>query len=320
MEPPQTQTPPKTTTTLTREVVLVSLNVSWLKGQYVIESAQVKLEDEELQDDVATRPRWKMMPEDWKSKFSKLERKARLAIEAYGVPFGIRGLQVIPRGMLSELFEKLGSIRQDFNELAAEFAQEFPAILAAFEKKVGPAAFEQYRSKLPTAAGVLGHFSIRYPIVPIVLGENTGQSSLATILEGQAARQLVNESREQMDDIIRESLEVMVRRPREELSEAVQHLADSLEQEKVVKQATLDKVARTFRKYRSFDFLADEQLLSVMAQVERRLEGHGATDINSLDPVDGQNLSRALRQLAAISAEESRLASAVRENTRSLLL
>jgi len=254
--------------------LLVTLHVHYWIGNPQIENPNVIVEEEAIDQQVAP-PRWKLMPKLWRTQFQKLETKARGIIGTYSVPFKLRGVYIVPIESAIPLFENLNEVRSQFNEVTDSFIGSYDEWVSSLKTDLGNKLFQLVKKHIPTKKKLGDKFGIEWAIVPM------GQPS--TNFEDYNVNTLVSEAREAMNKIIADSVETMIKQPREELVEAVNSVVGLVNADKkFLKSSSHENLQKAFNKYRSFANIIDNDgtILNLMKNIEGQLDGITARDIN----------------------------------------
>jgi hypothetical protein len=280
-----------------RHCLLVTLHVKAWVGQPTIDEANVTVDGEELDDDKATSPHWRLMPNNWKTKFKTLESRARTLIREHSVPFRLRGVHVVPITMAENLFAQLRVLKEQYEITTKMFIDSYGEWTKQLKDKLGELAIKH----VPLKHKLYKKFAMEWAIVPMGQPGDT--------IDDFEMSDLVREARDTMGKLIMESVETMITQPKQELAEAVQNLVDMIENnEKVaVRSASLDKLQKTFNKYRSFaSFIdSDGRIVEMLNKVDKTMDGVSPKMINRDEDIrDG--LLTALKALNKEVAEESK--------------
>src|SRR5579872_2658125 len=153
---------------LARSIAFVVVSVHMWRGQYHIQKAKVEVEGEEVSDKVTTKPRWNLMPPKWRERFTNIESKLKACITRAKIlnpdtddddvgellRFPVRGLSIIPRSRLVELFDELDKLETGEWQTAVDaFAKDWDAIVAWAKNEVrdNEAAWNVIKLLLPTS-------------------------------------------------------------------------------------------------------------------------------------------------------------------------
>jgi len=256
--------------------LLVTLNIHCWQGRPQIDEASVSINDDELDDETATQPHWKLMPKQWRAKFQNLEGKARGLIKQYSVPFKLRGVYIVPIVDADELFGGLREVRDGYENVTSQFVDCYDEWVDALRAKYGEDKFNMAVKHIPSKKYLPHKFGIEWAIVPMGRPGDT--------IDDFAVSDLVREAKTTMNKMIIDSVETMIRQPREELAEAVASLTKMLSADGNgrVKTASLEKVQRSFNKYRNFAQMIgeDSAALQIMRQVDAQLDGLSPQTLN----------------------------------------
>lgn len=257
--------------------VLVTLRVHRWHGRDRADEVEVQLAGK-LMNKRVSAPQWQLMPKSWMEKFQSIESKARATLDFYSIRSPIRGSRFIPLRKAEELFSRLTLQRTELEEAADKFctAEEYQAMIESLDKDLGQLSWAAVRH-LPTIKELRGKFGMDWFVIPIA---EPGQA-LASNTSGY-----VREARETLNKVVMESVEAMVKEPRQKLAEAVRKLKEQVSRDsRRVRTDSLASVRNAFEEYKNWAFMSDEQTMQALKEVEDQLGGLKPQQVNSNDMV-----------------------------------
>jgi hypothetical protein len=300
---------------LQQRVLLLSPTFGCWRGYYQIskEKIGVALEGKAVKDGDTTTPRSILLKDDcprdsagkaWKKRFQEIERKQKRLGELWSVPFPIHGVRIIPRSVGATYFAALlGPVNENGAPLGqrggdgqllpleqqsvayqlARMADEFCSDLADIYRQIAadnPDVWEAVYSKVPHDASEMRK-KFYVDAVPIELAGGAGQD---VNMDELANHNVI--VRDAVHRKVEEAIESMVAGPREELAEALANLQELIARDGNVTAKSFKPVHAAIAKIRLFDFVANEDLMTQIKSLERRLN---ITTPTTLDHVTAAN-------------------------------
>lgn len=295
-----------------RHVLIVAASTHYWRGSNQIEEAEVNVKGVGKVDAAVTsNARWKLLPPAWRERFHAIETAVRRLVDSHhAIPFPIPGVRFVPIARAEGLFAGLRGAQARMEALAEEFASEanYAAMRTALRSSLdNDDAWSMVEKLLPTRHALKSKCRVTWVVVPI---GTPAEDALAD------PAGYVREAREATRQMIAESVCTLLTEPRREIAEAVGNLVNLLEKEgkRAVRSASLNNVIAAFDKLRSYEFLADDDLLAKMKTAERELKGLTPQDLNA-DAGVAKGLAKVLRTVVASAGDaESPLATFNRFN------
>jgi hypothetical protein len=297
--------------TLQSRVLLLAPSFSFWRGYYQISTdrVSVSVDQQDVRDSDVTTPRAILMkdtcPRDstgkaWKKRFAEIERVGSRLIEAFSVPFPIRGVRIIPKSHGREFFDKLigtmdnsgrpmaipgrelgsQSVAYQLWVAADEFCNNLDSVYDQIQAATPASIWNAIRSKLPADRGAMRQ-KFHIDAVPIELA---GGAANDVTREDMAAHQQVVQAACRRK--VEEAVEEMIRGPRAELAQSLADLRDLVSRDGNVTDRSFNAVRGAIAKLRRFDFVANEDLLQQINTLAGRIE---RTDARTLDSVTAAN-------------------------------
>jgi hypothetical protein len=263
--------------------VLVTLRVHRWHGKDKADEVEVQCGGNKVGKRISA-PQWELMPKKWKETFQAVESKARSILDFYSIRSPIRGSRFVPLRKAEELFEKLANIRAELDAAADKFCtpEEYEAMIKDLDTDLAGSAWVAQRH-LPLLKDLRGKFGMDWFVIPIAEpGSAMTDNSSLYVKEAQAT----------LNKVVMESVEAMVKEPRQNLADAVARLKEQVSKDsRRIRSDTINSVRSAFQEYQNWAFMADDQTLTALQELEGKLEGVKPKEINSNQSVaDGLNV------------------------------
>lgn len=269
---------------LDKHVLCCAITVHMWRGQYKVRDASVRVGEVAVEKSIVTDPRWKLMPETWSVKFSKVEQSINNLVDSNRplnsetFKFPLKGVDIIPRKSAPALFKKIREIEEKvFNPLVDQFAAALPELTAALREKIGEANYRLISSYIPSDPHkIRERFRIEKHVVPIRFSDEKGFAEYM----GKDVDEFSKEIGQYVKQFATSTAETIVAGLQEELTNAVNNLQERIHDKGIIKGATLDMVQRAFEKIRGFDFFMTPELLAKVEAVDKVIKATDHQDLN----------------------------------------
>jgi len=304
----------------------------------------------EVDVEYRTNPQWQLMPEEWRKRFSAIEGRARAILSSVSVKFAAKGITALPTSRAATVFTSLRELRDELERDRDEFISDYSNVLSNLKDKLGDDLYDKAAEKLPSEQDVRKKFGMVWAIVPaggsgvslsnakldtvadalrtaradaattadeLVLDEamhiiGSARDNPMASVDEEEAEELINEARQQMNQLTQQMLQDMAREPRQMLTDAADNLLEALNNpERAIRTGTISQVQRAFEMVEGFSFLADSELLSRIRDCNNRLNSVTPQEINS-DSEIGARLAEGLRSVREQASDAVASAKAVR--------
>lgn len=290
--------------TLNNGVVFIAVYTHMWTGQAKIRNALVKLGKEELARELVTDPRWNLLPDSWRKKFSGVHSQIQKVIDQSSIgsdeiSFPIRGVHIIARRTYTYFAKSVKEIeKNDFQPLVSQFVKHWPDIVEQFRKKVtDPMVWSALSSKFPTQTKLSDKFWIEIIRVPIKLG-------MDTTLEAVDDREM-QEIVEQGQRFTKNIANLVVRGLENELHDSIDNLLERINTKGVIKQGTLEMVKTAFKKLQDFDFVMTDELKTKINANKSLLMDSDCKDLNHDIRHDSGEMASSLVKYLQVVREQS---------------
>lgn len=291
--------------TLNNGVVFIAVYTHMWTGQAKIRNALVKLGKEELARELVTNPRWNLLPNAWRKKFSAVHSQIqkvidKSSIDSDEISFPIRGVHIIARRSYPDFAKEVKEIdTNDFQPLVIQFVKHWPDIIEEFRKKITEASvWAALSSKFPSPTKLTEKFWIEIIRVPIKLGVDT------------ATLEAVDEH--EMQDIVKQGqrftrniANLVVKGLEDELRESIDNLLERISTKGVIKQGTLEMVKTAFKKLQDFDFVMTDELKAKINTNKDLLMDSDCKDLNHDIRHDTGDMASSLVKYLQVVREQS---------------
>lgn len=276
---------------LEERVVLLAPSFGWYRGQYQLPKSKttVEVDGKEVEASSVTTPRSKLMtdkyPTDrdgmaWKKRLQKIESRQKSLIEKYSVPFPIRGVRIVPKAAARDFFRDLDDVKRDLQEAADEFVADLDDIVRQMKNNTDEDVFKAVEHKIPKHRHLM-RAKFYIDVVPVEIAGS--DSNVLTEGDLQQHYDLVRDACQRK---VEEAVEAMIEQPRQQLSDALAGLKDVINRSGRVSTKSFRPVYEAMQKLRSFSFVANDDLLQEINNLERRMNN---TVPSTLDEVTAAN-------------------------------
>lgn len=275
---------------LEEKVLLLAPSFGWWRGHYQLPQNKitVELSGEEVANDDITTPRAKLMtdkaPKDsagkpWKKRFQELNSRQAAVVDSYSVPFPIRGVRIVPKASGEEFLKKLEDVRRDLDTAVGEFVDDLEGVLQQIKDNADASVWEAVEAKIPRRRDQM-RAKFYVDVCPIELA---GGNPAAVDRNALAAHNdIVREATRRKVD---EAVEAIIAAPRIELAKAIAGLKDVIGRNGKVTAKSFRPVTEAMQKLRAFTFVADDQILRTIKELEDRMRITTPTSLDSTTAV-----------------------------------
>lgn len=271
------------------QVILLAPSFGCYRGQYQLPKSKttVELDGHEVEGGSVTTPRSKLMtntyPKDragtvWKVRLQRISNRQRALIEKYSVPFPIRGVRIVPKTAAHEFFRELDDIKRDLQEAADEFVADLDSIVDQIRENTDAEVFKAIQNKIPTDRQQM-RAKFYVDVVPVEIAGGMGDPTVLTDRDLQQHYDLVREACQRK---VNEAIETMIAQPRQQLAEALANLKEVINRNGRVTSKSFRPIHDAISKIRAFSFVANDDLLNEMNNLEHRMRGTVPTTLNEI--------------------------------------
>jgi hypothetical protein len=263
---------------ITQHVVFATISVHWWRGKFKIKEADVIVSGSLVRPGMSTLPNWCFMPDYWTQRFNRVDGQLRCVLSSEAPSyFAVRHLSILPAHKAGAIFDRLTQmVENSFDPLVKEFLQAWPALRVERLAELTPGQRAQVEPWVPAQASTLRRFfHVQQYVVPVD----------GSVLKAGAAMERANQVAVRANAFIDAAAYALSEPLNQELMSAVDSLAQQLDAQGVIRNASLTSLKRTFEKIKGFSFAADATVLQRIAEVESRLD-ISAQDLNK-DNRDG---------------------------------
>lgn len=254
--------------------VLVTVRFHRWRGMEVVTSSTTSVCGVDVNSRV-TKARWKLIPGEWNKKFAALEARARSAIDFYSVRSPIKGSRFVPVTKAEALFKECKDVRSELDDLADKFCtpEVFSDIAREVTDDLGAEAASYALMHLPCHKVARNKFGMDWFVVPIGSPDEVIKNSPSVyVAEAKAA----------LNKVVLESVEVMLKEPRERLRAAVDNLVTLLNKgNRRLSIPSIDAIKYAFEEYKNWAFLSDDATLKALQTVGDEVYGIDVKMVNS---------------------------------------
>lgn len=282
---------------LQQHVVFAHVSVHLWRGRFKIRNPVIQVHDAAVDKSLIGDTHWTLMPEIWHKKFGKIENELRSIISSASPRFSIPGVYVLPRKRTAELFRKVDvCVQEKFQPLVKQFVDSWESTVADnLARAENDSQRQEVKRFLTDNCKKLGErFYVDKHVIPVA-----GRASKE--LNNQKAVEYADEIEQHARSFLQSTAQTIADGLTEELREAIDALAQRIDDRGVVQGATIDAVRRAFAKIRDFSFAASPEILEKIRIVDDKLRdtNHQAINADSRHGDRGlsDDLVRTLRSL-----------------------
>ncbi len=163
---------------------LVNLKVHMWSGRKMLTRAdlvKVGYDPDQLPEDIVNLGRKLMVPKEELQALTRIEQRARKALERWSVPFGIASAHFVPNKMLPTVEQQIKGLREEFFTVADSFISRFDDLTQAV-RKAHPDFWEKcLKGQYPTSPKLLTTSSSP-KTVPLILDDIRSQMRIVSSL------------------------------------------------------------------------------------------------------------------------------------------
>lgn len=302
---------------------LLHVSVHRPRMTFKIKNAKVTTANgEELDNQKATSPAWKLMPAEMSRELDQLEGQVSRFLDQYAERFRagaraddsdephgavIKGLHLVPQAHVETLLGHLHRIDEEMRAVVTHWTQDSERFRAAVRSRLNSdALWEQAKALIPSLGSLLG--STRVDIVSIPFGLAMGQ------LRRAGERSFLQQARARTGEMVEQVMHQVIAGPRQELADAVTNMAELIARDGNVSVRTVAPIRRAIEKLQVFDFVADDVLRARLADLSNMLDGVVPAEQNSVSAA-ANGLSNLLANVAAAALDNVALANQYQATT-----
>lgn len=269
----QTQEPERDSPSLFLDGVLISKRVSFWRGRRPLTAKDLNLEESEVPEIYSLGSKL-VIPREALARFERIEARAAYLLDQFTFPFPTGNARFIPYTVLPEVLEELKKLQAEFferltsflaryDEYRQEIIERFPQAQEALERGYENADalrkryhFEWllYEVKLPR--------SIRYQAIEE--RDARADADARRLALATAEEEYKQAFQAQMDEFLGNSVGAL----REAVGSAAITLSEKITKGEVVTQPALDSLRKTIDRFRTLNFVGDNDVEAKLAELE----------------------------------------------------
>jgi hypothetical protein len=300
---------------LQSHVLLLAPTMGYWKGQYQIRDADVMVGTEKVERTKATRPQTKLLEsspwtKSWQKQFMDLDNERHTIVHAMSSSFPLRGVRQIPRAVAGKVFNQLightddkgnpvydssqeiQSLAYRLHTAADDFVDQYDRLLQEIKDNQPESIWRHAQHQIPKRSEMRSKFYL--DVLPVELAGSSGGSITRGDLERYS-----NQIQQSTMRMVNEAVEEMIAGPRDELAKAIESLHGLISRDGHVSDRSFNGVRAAISKIQLFSFVATDDLLGKIHELEVRV---GNTDAASLNHATATN-NGLLTALAAVQEE-----------------
>lgn len=280
--------------------VCFDLTFSWQRaaGQRQIKKAVVKLGDNELDTEKATKPTSKLMPSKWRDRFQEIETAKSKLIRAHTLTGMAGGTACVRSGQASAFLQKLLELRGRVHTLREELRVAWQVDIIDWNAERWGADWDAMAKHLPKPESLVHIIDLtwsQFQIMPM-----TGLEHAEGVMDSMEYDELATITRKMTEERVQSFVTAVFEEPRQRLVKAVQAVSERLKSGQKITSNTFNQMrdaAAFLREMTDMPGLSDTSLLAQLAETEKMIEEapheHG-TRGNELQSIDIAKISEGL--------------------------
>lgn len=259
-----------------KKVAFVSVTIHMWRGRYQIKNAEITVDETQLDKELTSLPHWRLVPAKWQKKFTTIEMKIRSTLQKKSLQLPIRGVDVLPREAVSDVFKTIDDIiENELNPVVDEFCDYWPTALEQLKESLPENQWNKLKHKIPEDAESLRKkFYVTKYVIP-VSGTNFDA------IEDDLAEAYADEIKDATQKFIQDTAASLSENLYEELANTVDNFISMLNSKKKFKDNSFDVLRRAFQKLESFKFIASPDLVKMISSVKKSMASINAKIINA---------------------------------------
>lgn len=256
---------------------LVSVGLSYWRGNYKIREAEVFYKNENLTNSKrASKPYWHLQDEAWQAKFQAIDKAKEAVLDDLAVPSGhLRGVRVVFADKLEVCCERLEQLGKRLDTLADEFCskENYDRMLTKLKEELPAQAYQHACKKIPTRESIRATCELHWHVIPAALPQ--------WALDGDSFQ--AKEMQKSERRLVASHLAAVTQAPRQRLADAMDALADQLVEpgpgddwtprpRRTAGRDSVDALRREVEVFTNFDAAVDDGTLDQVNTLARELD------------------------------------------------
>jgi hypothetical protein len=256
--------------TVNRQFTCFDVTYSWQRaaGQRQIKGAEVRLGDNALGTDKASKPTSKLMPDAWREKFQAIETEKGRLVRAHTLPGMAGGTACVRTSKALEFARKLLKLREQLHTLRAELSEAWDVDVVAWNAERWGDDWERVKRHLPNKEQLANIIDLTWSQFQVMPAELDFQ---LTNMGSEELDELLSTTRQMTNDRVEGFVSAIFEAPRERLVKAVEGVVESLRGGRKITDATFNRMREAvqfLREMTDMPGLADTELLDQIAAAE----------------------------------------------------
>jgi hypothetical protein len=276
------------------------------KGCLVQLSASVwgasrKIKPEQLTD-MAFSSEWlraskKLVDPEALKPINKVINKARSYISSVSLPFPIKGMEFVPKEMITRVDDRLNEFKGEFNQKVAEFMEKYDSL-----REVAMVHLGELFNEMEYPLDVRSKFALIWRF--IILDVPNGNTAIL-------APEVYEREKEKFVQTMEQARELAIQSLREEFAGMVERITERFTNgkngdSKIFKNGTVNNFYEYFETFKERNIFKDEQLAELVEQAKAILGGKSAEEIRTTENLkdrirnDMHNVENAMTEILSI--------------------
>lgn len=293
------------TEALQQKGVLMAISIRRWRGRKHLTAKDLGLDEKKVDSDLFALGHKRLVAPEVLAGFTKLESRARSAIEDAGFTF-LGMARYVPNEVVGHLLVKLEEMREEFDVLVQEFVDRYETVVAEAIERWQTASrslladnkdlMKVLRESFPSKADLAAKFSFSWVVFQATVPGVDGVEPLFGAVRAKAAQQ----ARDQIRNASREFVEDCVAKLREETANLCDDVLKTIQQSPAVRQNTIDRLTDFIGKFEKLNFANDVEMSRQLNDLRSQLKT--AEDYRK-SPESQKNLEIKLGQMRDVAKQ-----------------
>lgn len=238
--------------------VLLDLDIGYWRGWTKLNADDLDKEEKDILDVFALGKKRMLRNQDF-SNFTVVESRARSLLQRFSYPFMLSTVRFVPFTTLKEMLEELEILKKGFNDYTDLFLIEYDGMRENFLS-----LYTQLRNKLEGKYPTLDELQYKYYFRWTLMEISIPRDVKAQVVDESQADELQNlwkKEKVRLQGRLESWVDDMGSYMRTELLKTIKSISDALEDGKIIRESSLDKVRDTISRVRKLNILDDKEVI-----------------------------------------------------------
>lgn len=292
------------------EGTLIQVNVARWSGLKYLDAEDLGLKSEDIDSDLFSLGRKRLLSKSRMQSFKSIENRARKTVDKYSFPFPLGKAAFIPAAAIPKVIEELDKHIVDFDGATETLVKDYEDVkkamiglyqnnLPSIYERLGDAVDEtfpefsaRFLDKIARAypQDIKSRYSLSYSMFRVSMPEDARAEAIETGVAAEVAEQkakLIAKKNKEMQKRINEDVDDFVVKVvgalRGEVSEVCGRVSELIARGAPVKETSLGALRDMVEKFKTLNFMGDEEINSQIEEVKSLLDGKSSADFRSDD-------------------------------------